>query len=1276
MKFVTHCFAAILVLSILSTPTPAVAAEAPPAQPNLFGQLPVAFESNTGQTDSRARFVLRGPGYTAFFNEREMVFAFRHNERQPSRYHRRQRTVAQSIVHVTLVASNPKAQLIGVDELPTRANYLIGPDSNQWHTDVPAYSRLAARNVYPGIDVTYYGTARNLEYDFVVQPGGDPTDIRLRFDGSTRANIDTDGHLHISVDGQEVATWHAPVAYQHIDGMRREVTCAFVQTGPHDIGFAPGDYNRAAPLTIDPILLYSTFLGGSGADAVEAITVHSNSLFVVGETTSLNFPAPGGYRTNAYASNDVFIAKFNTNGTSLVFATYLGGSGDDFAMSVRVDASGNVCVAGGTDSPNFPVKNAYQSGLSGIGDAFVTKLASAGNSLLYSTYFGGNGYEAANGLVIGTGGNIYVAGETDSGSQFPKKTPFQNGTGGLLDAFVARFDPTAAGNASLIFASWLGGSDDDRATAINIDGAYIYVVGEVEALDFFSSDFPVKNARQPVYGGGGSDAFVAKISLAGSAVSLASYLGGVYEDEANGVVVDGSGNIHVVGTTSSDDLPMVNAQQPVIGGGGIFFTSDAFIAKLSPNGSNVLYSTYLGGDVDESGAGIGIDPAGSIYIVGWTTSTNFPTSAGAVQSSYNGGAGDLFVAKLNPAVAGHNGIVYSTYFGGRGGEDPGVGNCLFVNTNENFFFGGTTTSNGFPVTNAFASTFRGGDSDGFIARLASQIDLSASVAVLDTVMVGSNFAYTVRVNNNSRSNFTSVQLTNLLATNVNFISATASRGTVTRTNQTVTWSLGTVTNYTGATLTINVQATRPGLITNVARVTAAQPEVNTGNNIDTTVTAVRGIADLILTKTAMPSPAFASNDLAYSILVSNRGPWDATAITITNAVPTNAAFVSATTTRGLTAIDTGLLICTVPRLTNGATALVTLVVSPGVGVITNVGGVTAFEFDPVPTNNFATNITTVDPAAELILSQTSAPEPVFVGSNVIYSLVVSNYGPFTATTVVISNTLPTNVTFVSASISSGSFTQSNRVVKGTISSLTNRGAVSLIITARATNTGITTNIASVTSATLDPALSNNVALRQTTVNPLPDVSVSASAPGWVYVSQPYALTLRATNTGPLVATNATVTLTVPASATLLSATCSQGQLTTNASTVTCALGSWAPSGSVVITASVRSVAPATNTATTSISSSTYDSNPANNTSTVTTIVNALPRLTVREVASNVALISWTATATNFLPEYTSNWLYTATNWYAVTNPIINTNGVKRFTNGPVSTPKIFRLRQP
>ena len=1254
----------------------------PNSTTNLLRSMPVAFEANDGRTDSRAQFLMRAPGYTSFFNEREVTFSFHHvkpekiEDRRERQQRGEKRLLEQSDIRMTLLGAQPSAKLIGEEGLPGLVHQMVGTNTAKWHRNIPTYARLTTRDVYREIDLTYYGNAQSLEYDFIVRPGGEPSDIRLRFEGTSGVDIDPEGNLRLRSGPQEVAVWHAPVAYQVVNGTRQEVACQFTSLGQHDIGFTPGAYDRNIPLTIDPILLYSGYFGASGADSSEAITVGpTGEIFLVGETTSLDFPAVG-YRVVPYQSNDVFVAKIAANGSSYYFYTYFGGSGDDFGNAIAVDSSNTVFIAGSTDSADFPLANAHKSYFAGEQDAFFARFSADGFVLLYSTYLGGSNFDAGNALALGPSGTVFIAGETDSGSTFPKKSAFQSAAGGGLDGFVARYNPTLSGSASLLMSSWLGGGDDERISAVVADATYIYVAGEVNSLDSLTSTFPVKNAYQSVYGGGGSDAFVAKINPTAATVSWATLLGGIFEDTADAVAIDSAANVFVAGTTDSDNFPTVNPQQAAIAG-PLFFTPDAFVAKFSTNGSSLLYSTYFGGDASETARGVAVDASGIIYLIGNTDSTNLPVTQGALQTT-NGGGGDVFVARLNPVASGPNGIIFSSYYGGPGLEEAGLGNCIFVSTNEEIFITGLTTStNGLPLAGIGTEfPYRGGYSDSFLARLAAPPDLSVSVTgSVSTVLTGSNLVYTARVVNSGHSNYTSVVLTNLLPATVNFVSISVTRGTYTRTNQTVYWNIGTLTNRTTATMSITVTAPQPGLVTNYARLTAAESEVNNGNNNHTLITPVRGFADLVLTHTASPSPASTVSNINYTLVVSNRGPAKATLIELTDAFPASTFLSSATSTRGTVAYANSILTCTVPELTNGGTFTVSLKLRPfDYTTLTNTASVTAYESDTSTNNNSSTTITRVGVVSEMGLGLFASAQTIYVNSNVTYTVTFVNYGPNIATNVALTNFLPVNVTFQSATISTGSWSQITGGVRASIAALPTDQVVTLSITARGTSAGTDFNDVLLSSFNSDPAPGDNTTSVPLTVLPVADLSVGTStSPSSNFLGLNFTCTAKMTNSGPS-PIDALLTVTLPSGVTALSATSAYGGCVITGSNVICGPGLMASGANGNATLVLTTTTSGQKSVPFVISSSALDLVTSNNTKNATLRVIDLPPLTIKRSLTNV-ILSWPTTPTGFVAEYLSPKM-PATNWRSVTNPIITTNGVKTFTNRIATTNTFYRLRKP
>ena len=709
--------------SALDAPSPVAAASrqsAPRTAAQVreaYGQLPLSFEANRGQADESVNFVARGAGYTLALSPTEAVFALARPADEESRRGElspRSETGASdapgsqpppTLLRMNLIGANRSASVAGVNELEGKVNYFLGSDPAKWRTDVPTFGRVRYAGVYQGIDVVYYGNQRQLEYDFVVAPGRDARSIALEFGGAGSVEVEAwTGDLLVRV-GEETIRQHAPVAYQETaGGVRREVESRYALRGGGRVSFEVGEYDRTAPLVIDPVLVYSTYLGGSGADVGRDIAVDSaGNAYVTGITGSPNFPTANPLQSMGAGFSDAFVAKFNAAGSALVYATYLGGNSNDRPDGIAVDSAGNAYLAGFTQSTNFPTANAFQStGGGDFGDAFVTKLNATGSALVYSTYLGGSSSENVGGIAVNSSGEAYVAGLTGS-ANFPIANAFQSTKGaGSTSAFVTKF---SAAGSTLVYSTFLGGDSFDFAEGIAVDSAgNAYVTGETG-----SSNFPLANAVQSTLSGI-SDAFVTKLNAAGSALVYSTYLGGTGNERGFGISVDSTGNAYVTGTTDSTNFPIANVFQSLRAG-----SIDAFVTKLNASGSALMYSTYLGG----SGGGnialdIAVDSAGSAYVSGETTSASFPT-ANAIQTTRNG-SHDAFVTKFNAAGSA---LVYSTYLGGSGGEfNPHIA----VDSAGNAYLTGETGSTNFPTASALQGTFGGGTADAFVTKISAASD--------------------------------------------------------------------------------------------------------------------------------------------------------------------------------------------------------------------------------------------------------------------------------------------------------------------------------------------------------------------------------------------------------------------------------------------------------------------------------------------------------------------------------------------------------------------------
>ncbi len=656
--------------------------------PEVYGQLPLGFEANRGQTDAQVRYLARGAGYALFLTPAEAVLRLHGAD-------------ADAALGMCLLGANPAPAVIGLDPLPGHSNYLIGNNPLNRHSDIPTYARVAYRGVYPGVDLVYYGNQGQLEYDFIVAPGADPAAIRFQVEGAGAATTDAAGNLVLHAGAGDVVE-HAPVLYQEVAGVRQPVSGRFVLQDGGRVGFQVGAFDRSRALVIDPVLAYSTYLGGLGSDAGMSIAVDAaGNAYVTGVTASANFPTTSGtFQTTAQGGGDAFVAKLNAAGTQLVYATYLGGSGSDGATGIAVDATGSAYVTGSTSSGDFPVtSDAFQTGNHGSNDAFVAKLSADGTQLVYGTYLGGSGSDGATGIAVDAAGNAYVTGQTSS-PDFPA-TPgaFQTSRPGVENGFVAKL---SADGTALAYATYLGGSSEDGATGIAVDGTgNAYVTGYTA-----STNFPVTPGAYQTSNHGGDDAFAAKLNAAGTQMVYATYLGGLANDEGTAITVDGAGNAYITGTTDSANFPTTLGAFQTRKSGG----ADAFVAKLSAAGTQLVYATFLGGSGSDGGTGVAVDTAGNAYVTGYTSSLDFPTTPDAIQLTRRGRQ-DAFVAKLNATGAA---LAYATYLGGTG---TNIGTAVAVDATGDAYVIGSTDAANFPTTPDAFQTGNHGGQDAFVAKV-------------------------------------------------------------------------------------------------------------------------------------------------------------------------------------------------------------------------------------------------------------------------------------------------------------------------------------------------------------------------------------------------------------------------------------------------------------------------------------------------------------------------------------------------------------------------------
>lgn len=678
----------------LTPPQPATAQAAQGASPGV-GKLPLQFEPNAGQTDPTVRFLAHAPGGILFFTRSGVTLSL------PSGSDRAvgatgNGTSNSVVVTQRFAGANRGATIESTAQLPGKVSYIAGNDPSAWHTGLPTYEGIIYKSIYPGIDLKYTGAGGKLKSTYTVQPGADPSVVQWAYEGAS-PKVDGAGNLSIisGTSGHDLSE-QAPVAWQEIEGSRVTVAVSFHLSSDGRVGFSLGNYDSAYPLVIDPTLTYSSYLGGNYGDKSRGVAFDTQgNMYIAGETNSTSFPLANAYQSALSGTLDAFVSKLNAAGNTLLYSTYLGGTGREGAQKIGVDSAGNAYVTGWTNSADFPTANAFQPAYGGGQfDGWVAKFSAAGTALLYSTYLGGRYYDQAHSLVVDANGYAYVTGETNS-DNFPLVNPYQSTDVGTA-TFISKFNPTGS---ALVYSTFLGGSGGDYGWDIAIDSTgAAYVTGQT-----YSNNFPVSQGAVQTTRHGTQDSFVSKLNPAGNTLGYSTYLGGASTEWGYGIGVDDQGEAVATGYTISGDFPTYNPYQPALHGG-----FDAYVTKLNTTATGFIYSTYLGGANSETGYSVATDALGNAYIAGGTGSGDFPT-VNPVQPNYGGASSDAFVTKFNPTGSA---LLYSTFLGGNGLD---VAYNIKTDATGNAYVTGESGGN-FPVVNAYQPT-NGGGSDAFVSRI-------------------------------------------------------------------------------------------------------------------------------------------------------------------------------------------------------------------------------------------------------------------------------------------------------------------------------------------------------------------------------------------------------------------------------------------------------------------------------------------------------------------------------------------------------------------------------
>ena len=698
--------AAVIFLTGLTGAVRAELKKVAPTPDNLIIQR--YFQAGRGPTGGSVRFFTRAAGYSLYLTAWEAVAILPRAEAD--------KTGSPIVVRMKLKGANAGAAVQGLNILPGGISYSQGGGRLKYKTGTEQYDSVKFGQIYPGIDLVYRFNQGHVEHDFIVAPGADPGSILMDFEGGQGLRLDARGSLIIPVEGGDL-TYKAPELYQLLNDKRVAVKGRFALAEGGRVRFEVGNYIRSRELVIDPEIFYSSYLGGSVDDKANAIAVDtSGNVYLTGSVVSANFSLgfPVGadrlQAVNGGGASDVFVTKINAAGTAVVWSTYYGGAGADFGFGIAVDGAGKVYITGSTTGA-IPGRT-HLFGPGGGTDAFVVAISSDARSLIYADQFGGPGEESGNGIAVDPAGNAYVTGHTDS-ADFPTLTPAQPANGGADDAFVAKFD-TAGGQ---LYSTYLGGTNSDHGNAIAIDSAgNAYVTGSC------GDAFPV-NPTGPAFKPtitGASDAFIAKLSQAGSAFLYVTYVGGSTLDEGTGIALDSLNNIYITGWTDSTDFPgpgavyatmRTGSAQPVKGVG-----EDAFVFKLKIAGGGILdgvYSTYLGASGADRASAIAVDGGGDAYVTGHTASTDFP-----LVTPFSGGetqvGGEAFVTQISSTGASFG---FSSYLGGSTDEE---GRGIALDNANNIYVAGWTNSTDFPAVNAFQAV-NAGSFEAFITKISPAV---------------------------------------------------------------------------------------------------------------------------------------------------------------------------------------------------------------------------------------------------------------------------------------------------------------------------------------------------------------------------------------------------------------------------------------------------------------------------------------------------------------------------------------------------------------------------
>jgi hypothetical protein len=967
---------------------------------STYGRLPLTFEANQGQSDKQVKFLSRGEGYTLFLTGDEAVLSLR---RAPARTLDREGLVTlkpadfkatnqnSAVLRMKLIGANLAAKISGADRQEGKSNYFIGNDSSQWHTDVSNFGQVRYQNAYPGVDLVYYGNRQQLEYDFVVAPGANPRAIALNVAAESISGKRTSAALEIAENGDLLVPteggnvhFHKPVVYQpenvrdvHSIGgyptaasTGKPVDGRWVLKGGHQVGFELASYDASRPLVIDPALSYSTYIGGTGTDGAFGVAIDQyGNAYVTGFTSSTNFPTKSPYQKANAGGIDTFALKLNRTGTALVYSTYLGGNGTEYPFGMAVDSLGEAFEVGNTGSANFPVSaGAFQTkciSCTTYPAVFLTKFSAAGNSLLYSTFIGGSGDNRAFGITLDSAKNAYIVGWTTS-TDFPVTAgAFQTTyvAGSQSNAFVTEMNSTGT---ALVYSTYLGGSVQDVGFGIALDSSDNTIVTGYT----YSPDFPVTTSAFQTTTTVNGAAWVTKLNVGGTAEIYSTYLGGTTGTSAgNSVQVNAAGDAYVTGYTCASDFPVTaGVVQQTFGGDCTSAGGDAFVTELNSTGSALVFSTYLGGTGDDVGFSIGLDQNDNVYITGRSSSPNYPVTQGAFQSTMAGGY-DAIYSVLNSTGTS---LLYSTYIGGTAVD---VAFVMAVDKLGNSYIIGRTYSTNFPVTPGVLQSTMRGTTNAVVFKFAPGVQAWPLSLNFGTEAIGQTSApLTTKLTNSEASTLT--------ISSIGLVGADAADYLVTGT--TCGSSLAA-----GASCTVTLTLTPSTTGTRSAVLSIADNAANTPQNVSLTGVGSNSNATLTPASLTYAAQVIGTSSPAQAATLTNTG---SVAITITSITAT-APYTQTNNCGSSLATGANCTINVVFTPTKAGTQTGTLSVvdngpnSPQKVTLTGVGS--AISFSPTSLNFGTQTLKTSSPPQTITVKNVSTAAVAFSKISVTGSRVTS-----------------------------------------------------------------------------------------------------------------------------------------------------------------------------------------------------------------------------------------------------------------------------------------------